>query len=270
MFALIKTLNPTIWIMEKQQVPVILSGGGARGFAHVGILQALEERQIQPSAISATSAGAMIGALIADGYTAAEVKEMVLKNIKLVDLLDFRRINGHLISLHKIGQFLKSQLRASTFEQLKLPFYVSAVNYHTGEPKIFQEGPIVEAVLAASSIPTLFEPTLIEGIPYVDGAVHSNVPSGPFEAQIEQVVACHVNPTGPYNPKSSVFHSIDRAIHLSFLERNRQVQGRCRWFIEPYALHPYGMFEVHKLPEIYAAGYQGAVEFLDQMAPSNT
>lgn len=250
--------------MEKQQVPVILSGGGARGFAHVGILQALEERQIQPSAISATSAGAMIGALIADGYAAAEVKEMVLKNIKLIDLLDFRRINGHLISLHKIGQFLKAQLRASTFEQLQLPFYVSAVNYHTGEPRIFQEGSIVEAVLAASSIPTLFEPTLIEGIPYVDGAVHSNLPSRPFEAQIDQVVACHVNPTGPYNPKSSVFHSIDRAIHLSFLERIQQVKERCRWFIEPYELHPYGMFEVHKLPEIYAAGYQGAVEFLEQ------
>lgn len=249
--------------MEKQKVPVVLSGGGARGFAHVGILQALEEHQISPSAISATSAGAMVGALIADGYHPAEVKELVLKKVKLTDLLNVRRINGPFISLHKIGQFLKAHLRATNFEQLPLPFYVTAVNYHTGAPFVFQRGPIVEAVLAASSIPTLFEPTILENIPYVDGAVYSNLPIEPLEDRLPQVIACHVNPIAPYQPNSSVFHAIDRAIHLSFLDRINRARSACKWFIEPYELHSFGMFEVHKLADIYEVGYKSAVAFLE-------
>jgi NTE family protein len=256
--------------MEKQKVPVVLSGGGARGFAHVGILKALEEHQIYPSAISATSAGAMVGALIADGYHPAEVKELVLKKVKLTDLLDFKRMNGHLISLHKIGQFLKAHLRATDFEQLQLPFYVTAVNYNNGTPFVFQQGPIVEAVLAASSIPTLFEPTLVGNIPYVDGALYSNLPLGPLEDQIDQVIACHVNPIAPYLPKSSVFHLMDRAIHLSFLDRINRVRQRCKWFIEPYELYPFGMFEVHRLAEIYEVGYKGALAFLEHPGNNNS
>jgi NTE family protein len=238
-----------------QKTPIILSGGGARGFAHVGVLQALSESGITPSAIAATSAGALVGAFIADGFHPSEVKDLVLKNVHLGYLFDFKNMRSKLISLHKIGEFIRKNLRHNRMEDLPIPFYAAATNYIDGTQHIFSSGDIVEAILAASSIPGIFSPVMINGIPYVDGGLYSNLPIEPFAQNKKEVIAVHVNPIAPFDAKSSVARTIDRAFHLSILHRVKAVEAECRLLIEPYELHQFGLFDVHKLQDIYDVGY---------------
>jgi NTE family protein len=246
--------------MEKR--PFVLSGGGARGFAHVGVLKALEEADIYPSAIAATSAGALVGAFIADGFTPDELKDIVLKNVGFRSLIDWRHFGSSLISLNKIGDFMRKNLRHQRIEDLLIPFFPTATNFLDGSQGIFNKGNLVDAVLAASSIPAMFPPVMIENIPYVDGGLFNNLPIEPFLYQKDTVIAVHVNPIAPYDAKVNTAKLIDRALHLSFVPTIQAAAKGCHLFIEPSDLHAFGMFDAHKLGEIYEVGYKYAKELL--------
>lgn len=238
------------------KAPFVLSGGGARGFAHLGVLKALEEAQIYPSAIAATSAGALVGAFIADGYSSDEVKKLILNHVNLGFLLDFKRFGANLITLNKMGDFMRKHLRHQRIESMPIPFFPTATNFLDGSQHIFRRGDVVEAALAASSIPAIFEPRVIDQTPFVDGGLCNNLPVEPFESHRQEIIAVHVNPIAPFDPKSSMARTIDRAFHLSFIHTIRKSAEGCQLFIEPSGLYPYGLFDVHKFPEIYDVGYQ--------------
>lgn len=242
--------------------PFVLSGGGARGFAHLGVLKALEEVQIIPSAIAATSAGSLVGAFIADGFKPEEVKELMLKTIHIGYLFEFRRLGANLVTLNKMGEFMKKNLRHTRIEEMPIPFYPTATNFLDGSQQVFRSGDVVEAALAASSIPAVFEPRMIGQTPYVDGGLCNNLPVEPFEDRKQEVIAVHVNPVAPFDPKSTLARTIDRAFHLSFLHTIRRSAQGCRMFIEPADLHQFGLFDVHKLSEIFEVGYTYTRSFL--------
>ena len=245
-----------------QKRPFILSGGGARGFAHVGVLQALEESGIFPSEIAATSAGALVGAFVADGFTAGEIKEMVLKNINFRMLFGWESVGLGIVTLKKIGDFMKSNLRHQHIEDLPIPYYPTATDFRNGHQHVFRSGDIVKAALAASSIPAVFAPTIVNHIPYVDGAVCNNLPHEPLEGRLKDAVAVNVNPLAPYDGKDSIARILDRAFHMSIADRVRKSTESCWMFIEPQNLYHYGIFDAHKLPEIYEVGYTHTKQLL--------
>jgi NTE family protein len=244
--------------MRKKHFPFVLSGGGARGFAHIGVLKAMEEAGIYPKAIAATSAGAIAGALIADGYSPDEVRELVLSTINRRFLFNWKDLGQRLMSLHKLGEFLKQNLRHQQIEDLPIPFYPSATDYRTGLQRIFTEGPVVDAVLAASSIPIIFPPHLIGGVPYVDGGVCSNLPTEVFKAHRHEIIAVNVNPIAPLDEATGFLKNLDRVFHLSLVQRVREAAEGCHLFIEPPTLAEYGLFDIDRLQEIYAVGYDYA------------
>ncbi len=241
---------------------MVLSGGGARGFAHLGVLKALEEANIYPSAIAATSAGALVGAFLADGYSSDEIKALILKNVKLSFLFDFRLFKPNVITLNKMGEFIRKHLRHTRIEDLPIPFYPTATNFLEGSQHIFRSGDVVEAALAASSIPAIFPPRMIDQIPFVDGGLVNNLPIEPFEHRKKEVITVHVNPIAPFDPKSSLAHTIDRSLHLNFLKRVTESSEGCLLHIEPGGLHQFGLFDIHKFSEIYEIGYAYTVELL--------
>ncbi|SEB10145.1 NTE family protein [Chitinophaga terrae (ex Kim and Jung 2007)] len=233
--------------------PFVLSGGGSRGFAHLGVLKAFSENNIYPEVIAATSAGSIAAAFICDGYTVDEIREIFSKT-KLGLSMQWRNWRSGLLSLKKVEDVLHQTLRSKDFESLRLPLHITATNFIDGEQKIFSEGPLVPAILAASSVPMLFPPVTINGIEYVDGGLSSNLPVEPLLNQYKDIIGVHVNPLTPYNPGSGFLSNLERTLHLAIRERVVKNKSLCRYFVEPIELGRFGMFEFGKLEAIYETG----------------
>jgi len=238
--------------------PFVLSGGGARGAAHLGVLRAFAEAGIRPNAISGTSAGALVGAFIADGRTPQEAMALVHDNVKRS-----RLIRRPALASKRIEAFLRSHLRHERFEDLPIPLYVSATDLEKGGQRIFSSGELVPALMASCAIPVIFPPVLVDGTYYVDGGVSNNLPVEPFLAIKDQVIAVHVNPLPPFVPgRRGVLRTMDRIWHLNFRELvMRSAQG-CHLFIEPPELARFNMFELSKMNVIEAIGHDHAKKLL--------
>ena len=165
---------------KKYRTGLVLSGGGARGFAHLGVIQALNEAGIFPDVISGTSAGAIVGVLYADGYTPKEIL-MLMNWASRFDYMRPAMPREGLLQINGITKILKTSLRAKTFEDLKIPLFVAATDLNNGKAVYFSKGDIFDPVMASASIPVLFQPVKINDISYVDGGVLDNLPIRPIE-----------------------------------------------------------------------------------------
>ena len=162
------------------KIGLALSGGGARGLAHIGVLKVLEEAEIPIDYISGTSMGAIIGACIAHGMHSAEIEAVTIRFsnvrqlIRMVDLAGGRR--GLLAGNH-VRAFLADILGADTkFDQLKIPLSVCSVDIDLGKEKVFTEGNILDAVMASIAVPGMFAPQVVNDHQLVDGGVMDNLP----------------------------------------------------------------------------------------------
>jgi len=235
--------------------PFVLSGGGARGYAHLGVLKAFAEHHIFPEAISATSAGSIAAAFICDGYSTDEVREIFRTN-KLGLSMQWKNWRAGFLSLKKVEEVLKQTLRHTTFETLPIPLHITATNFLTGDQTVFSEGALIPAVLAASSVPLLFPPVEIGGTQYVDGGLSGNLPIEPLLGQYRDIIGVHVNPLTPYNPANGFLANVERTLHLAIREPVLKNKLLCSLFIEPAALGRFGMFEFNRLEDIYAVGLE--------------
>jgi len=244
-----------------EHVPFVLSGGGARGVAHLGVLQAFAEAGIFPSAISGTSAGALIGAFIAAGLSPLDATAILREEWRL-HRTRWKVLRGELLSQRRIGEFLGAYLPAKYFEDLKMPLYVSATDLEKGGQRIFSSGEIIPPLLAACAVPVIFPPMTIDGSPYVDGGLSNNLPIEPFNDRRAEVIAVYVNPLPHYTAQRSLRRTLDRTFHLSFREMVLRSAKGCRLFVEPQALSTFGMFDLSRGAEIQRIGYEHAKSVL--------
>lgn len=244
-----------------ERVPFVLSGGGARGIAHLGVLQAFAEAGIAPSAVSGTSAGALIGAFIAAGLTPKEATALLREEWRL-HLTRWKVLRGEWLSQRRIGEFLSAHLPAKYFEDLKLPLFVSATDLEHGGQRIFSSGELIPPLLAACAVPLIFPPMVIDGTPYVDGGLSNNLPIEPFDDRRNEVIAVYVNPLPHYTGQRSLRRTLDRTFHLSFREMVSRSAKGCRMFIEPQGLTEFGMFDLSRGADIQRIGYEHARKVL--------
>ncbi|RFS24711.1 hypothetical protein DVR12_05795 [Chitinophaga silvatica] len=168
--------------------------------------------------------------------------------------MQWKNWRSGLLSLKKVEDVLKQTLRSKTFEELKTPLYITATNFINGEQQVFESGPLIPAILAASSVPMLFPPTDIQGVEYVDGGLSSNLPVEPLLQQYKGIIGVHVNPLTPYNPTDGFLANLERTLHLAIREPVLKNRLLCSYFVEPTALGKFGMFEFGKLEAIYEVG----------------
>jgi NTE family protein len=235
--------------------PFVLSGGGARGFAHLGAIKALKEQDYEPSAIAGVSAGALVGAFIAGGMDPEDVRALFIDQIKLSKMLRWNFLKQGLFTMDQLDSFMQKNLPFTQFEQLPIPFKVSVTDFNNGLQTVFESGPIIPAVLASCSIPAIFPPFTIGAGVYVDGGLVDNMPVSLFVQELDDVIAMHVNPVPPHQAKDSLARIIDRAWHLSTRAGILDAAKQVHLFIEPPELGTFGMFDANKLPEIYQHGY---------------
>jgi len=157
-------------------VGLVLGAGGSRGFAHVGVLKAFEEAGIEVDVIVGVSSGAVVAALHAGGFGAAELEANALA-IEDNDLLDFTLFGPGVIEGGRLQAYINDMLRNRPIEALQKPFAVVAAERLTSRMTVFNRGNTGLAVRASASVPKLFWPVVIHGTEYVDGGVASRVPA---------------------------------------------------------------------------------------------
>lgn len=233
-----------------------------RGVAHIGVLQRLEELGLEPAFISGTSIGAIIGALKADGYTAAEIAEIFLKSKFSFDL-NYFKFSEALLSSKRMEEILKKNLRSKSFEQLKIPLWVCATLYESGEADYLNSGKLLPAVMASAAIPLLYKAVRIQGKLYVDGGLSQNLPTAPLRSSSLPIVGVHVNPLSKHIDKLPLSKKVDHTMHLLLRQHVREAGKDCQLFIEPEQLRDYSMFETKATKEMIIIGYKKALKVLE-------
>lgn len=175
--------------LAKQSAPFVLSGGGARGFAHLGVLDACAEAGIVPSAISATSAGALVGAFIAAGVSTDDAVDLMRREVPGL-FSRWRLLRGDRITQERMESFLAATLPVKRIEELPIPLFVGVTDLATGLQHVLDKGELVPALLAASAVPVVFPPVTIAGRRYVDGGLSNNLPVEPSPTRSTKRSAC--------------------------------------------------------------------------------
>ncbi|MEE9902676.1 MAG: patatin-like phospholipase family protein [Acinetobacter haemolyticus] len=160
---------------KRPVVALVLGSGGARGYAHIGVIEVLEQHGIRPDLIVGTSAGSIVGSIYASGKSAAELREIALK-LKANDVRDVSVSLKGFFDGKKVEDYVNEQVQNTPLQRLKIPMYVVATELKEGTKTVFNYGNTGQAVRASASIPSMFVPIKIGHNEYVDGGLVSPVP----------------------------------------------------------------------------------------------
>jgi len=162
-------------VKKKPVIALVLGSGGARGYAHIGVIEVLEQHGVKPDFIVGTSAGSIVGSIYASGKSAEQLRQIAL-DMKVGDVRDFKIGMKGFFDGQKVEDYVNKQINQTPLEKMKIPMYVVATELKNGEKTIFNYGNTGQAVRASVSIPSMFIPTKIQGKEYVDGGLVSPVP----------------------------------------------------------------------------------------------
>jgi NTE family protein len=157
-------------------IGLALGGGFARGFAHLGVLRVLEENQIPVSHIAGSSVGSILGAAYASGAPLSRIIT-ACRTLRLRDIARWRVSRLGLASNHRLGNLIERVFESRQFEELRIPLAVVATDLSTGEPVVFTQGNLVDAIRASCAFPGLFEPVEIGTRCLADGGLVAPVPT---------------------------------------------------------------------------------------------
>ena len=160
---------------DKPVIALVLGSGGARGYAHIGVIEVLEKNGIKPDLIVGTSAGSIAGSIYASGKSANELKNIAL-NMQVNDVREFNIGIQGFFDGSKVENYVNQQVGNTALEDMKIPLYVVATELKQGNKIVFNKGNTGQAVRASISIPSMFVPVNISGREYVDGGLVSPVP----------------------------------------------------------------------------------------------
>lgn len=209
---------------KRPKVGLTLSGGGARGFAHVGFLEALSAAGFPIDGISGTSMGAVVGSLYSAGYPMEQLWELGRRATFSYATKDFNKIGmlklilrDKLMSSDEMENFITERIGDITFEQLKIPFSCVAMDIRTGETIVFREGPLAIAVRSSMNLPGIFKPVEYRHRYLVDGGVTDNLPVNAAKALgMDWVLASNT----PSDISDSGLHNI-----LTYLLQVMEIRG---------------------------------------------
>jgi len=157
------------------RVALALGGGAARGFAHIGVIEVLEENGIHPDIVTGTSAGSLVAALYASGHTGKELENIAI-GMDESALTDWSFPGRGLIRGEALAHYVRETTGNKPLEQMKIPLGIVATDLDSGKPIVFRHGDVGTAVRASSAVPAVFQPVRIGTHEYVDGGLASPVP----------------------------------------------------------------------------------------------
>ena len=193
-----------------------LGGGAARGFAHVGVIQVLEEAGIQPELVVGTSAGSLVAALYASGKNSAQLRR-VAETMEEAEITDWMMpiLNRGALRGEALARYVNSQVGGRLIEQMKIPLGIVATDLHNGEPVLFRRGNTGSAVRASSAVPAVFQPVKIGTREYVDGGLVAPVPVRQArEMGANVVIAVDISTDPEGSPASDTFQILMQTFNI--------------------------------------------------------
>jgi NTE family protein len=231
-----------------------LGGGAVLGFAHVGVLMALEEAGLRPAAIAGTSAGAIVAALHAFEVPAETIRA------RLADL-SWRRITGitrprrGLLSNEELGRRLVELIGDVRLEDAPIPLAVVATDIGSGEKIVFREGSVADAVMASACIPGVFVPVQLGGRLLVDGALVEDVPVSPLrDLDVTPIVGVSLCAQPRFRPPRRLVEVLTNAVDIAMAANSAHGLASADVAIRP-DLTGFNRFDVRQCPALYDVGY---------------
>lgn len=248
--------------MKKYKTGLVLSGGGTRGFAHLGVIAALQEKGIKPDVISGVSAGAIVGAFIAGGKSPEETLKIFKKGWFFKYTKLHIPIDG-LLKLDGLKEVIQKEILSENIEELEIPFFVGISNLNKGIVEYKNSGPLGEIVLASSSIPILFSPVIIDGDSYVDGGLMDNIPIAPIKNDCGQIIVSNISPVNPQTKMKNLVQIATRTFYMSVNANLSEVHKYATMFIEPAGIDNFDILGRSHADKLFELGYNSTKKMLN-------
>ena len=242
---------------------LVLSGGGARGIAHIGVIRAMEEYQLTISRIAGTSAGAIVGALYASGLGWKDILAF-FKSVQLFSFNNFAWDKPGFVDTEKFYKRFSDVLKEDSFESLHLPLYVTATDLLSGRLKVFSSGELIRPILASAAFPGLFTPVAIGDSYFIDGGTLNNFPAELIRDDCETIYGVYVNPFEKVaiDDLKHSFHILERAFKIRSASDSLTKFDMCELVICPKGLNTFATFSLKDVDTIYNIGYKAALSAL--------
>ncbi len=249
----------------RKKVGLALGAGSAKGFAHIGILQALDEAGIHIDMISGSSMGAIIGGIYSVG-TDLYLLEKFIKSIKLYDYLDVRLpLTAGVLKGERLQELVRVFTHNKTFAETKTPFCCVAVDAEAGKLDVLEEGPLHESIRASMSIPAFFEPVKLNGKTYIDGGVLERVPCKTLRDHgMDVIIGVDVGYHGDIKDVSDmgVYSLMNHTISIMQWELTKYRREEADIMLVPEVLFVHGRFQTDQASATIDEGRRAVIEAL--------
>ena len=246
------------------KITLSLSGGGLRGAAHVGAIKFLEEQGVEVTAVSGSSAGAIVGLFLAVGFSSDEMLDF-LTNLEKKELFVWANGDVGLFKMEKLEKKLEETLQVKSFDDLKIPFTICVTNIATGESEYIDKGNPIEYTVASSTITPLFRAKEIGNNAYIDGGFSNNLPVEPMKKYKEKNLAININPLRGEELDS--FKSLMiRSILIMIRSNSMPAKKLTDAFYEVKGVANMHLFDFSEIESAYEAGYNELKEQWDELS----
>lgn len=253
-------------MFEGKSIGLVLSGGGVRGMAHIGLIKAMREHGIEAEMVAGTSIGALVGALYANGNSAESMLNF-FRETPLFQYSFFAINKPGFIDTERYINIFKVFFPENTFEGLEKPLFVVATDLLSGDEKVFYEGELIKPLLASAALPPVFSPVDIGGILYADGGIMNNFPKEYVDKTMEFIIGSNVSITAPMERKDlkNSLQLAGRVTSLMIHASNKEKMHECDLFIEPKELEKIGVLDKKGIERAYRIGYEHGSRALEEL-----
>lgn len=250
--------------LKDKKIGIALGGGAVLGAVHVGVLKALEEKNIKINAICGTSAGAIVAALYAFGKTPAQIEKIVVEfEWKKLSSLTLSKYG--VLSNDKIGEIIKLNIGDKKFKDANIPLGMIATDITTGEKVVLDKGSVADAVVASTCIPGIFIPVEIGGRFLVDGGIVENVPISCLKNKdVDYLIGVDLVPERSYKKPENVIEVLYNS--FNFLVRiNKKAQTKEADLTIKPDLTEYNAVDMSQIKELIDLGYEETKKIIKEL-----
>jgi NTE family protein len=237
------------------KVGLVLSGGGARGVCHLGVIKALQEFGVHFDFISGTSAGSVVGCLFSYGYPPEEILGIIQATSFFKSLKLAWTWTG-LLAFDGLRDVLLKYIPEDSFDALKIPVTLALTEIKKGKIEYVSQGELMTPIQASCSVPAVFKPVQYRGGIYVDGGILDNLPVKAIHDKCDFIIGSHCNFISSEFDIKNFRNVIERSLLMAINGNTMVSKSLCHVLIEPPDVGSYSGFDLAKASEIFDIGYQ--------------
>lgn len=237
------------------KIGLVLSGGGARGISHLGVLKALDEYGVRFSHIAGTSAGSVVACLYSYGYSPDEILKMI-QGTSVFKSLKLAWTWTGLLSFDGLREILLKYIPENSFDSLKIPVTLALTELQKGVIEYVSQGELMTPVQASCSVPAVFKPVAYRGGVYVDGGILDNLPVKAIRDKCDFIVASHCNFITSEFDIRNFRNVIERSLLMAIHGNTMVSKTLCDVLVEPPDAGRYSGFDLAHAEDLFRIGYE--------------